>query len=267
MKEYIFALLIPFLMFLLSMLCSVPQSASEMKGTDNLRLNVKLNHNNRRNWLCSPMCLCMPVALSQHFNEMGVDPLKGICRFWKQRECSLSNSLVFHLSMKWAMKLQWHKERWMNLNPTYKGLSVNSRKLWSASSDSNRLVGGWGKNVKKKKSWMCLMKNVVSCMFDTILYYWYDSCKVFFKGLNNLLLSTLPQRVPDLDKKFNPAPPCLPSFFFVVPLFGSQWDFFLWVVDHVEQVWSWRKVLCFTETNVRPLQVRLLSRTKSVNVC
>lgn len=63
-------------MFLLSMLCSVPQSASEMKGTDNLRLNVKSNHNNRRNWPCSPMCLCMPVALSQHFNKMGINPFE-----------------------------------------------------------------------------------------------------------------------------------------------------------------------------------------------
>lgn len=56
---------------------------------------------------------------------------------------------------------------------------------------------------------MCLMKMlhhvclIPFCITDMIL------AKCFFKQLNNLLLSMLPQRVPDLDKKT----PSLLSFF------------------------------------------------------
>ena len=58
------------------------------------------------------------------------------------------------------------------------------------------------------------------CIID--MNYWYDSCKMFFKRLNNLLLSMLPQCVPDLDKKnkktLNWTPLYFPSWF----SFGTQ---------------------------------------------
>lgn len=83
---------------------------------------------------------------------------------------------------------------------------------------SNRLwSGGKGKKKKRRKKGMCLMKMlhhvclIPFCIID--MNYWYDSCKVFFKQLNNLLLSMLPQRVPDLDKKL-PLPRFLLFFFF-----------------------------------------------------
>lgn len=72
----------------------------------------------------------------------------------------------------------------------------------------------WIVEEENKKAVCVFDENVASCMFDTILYYWYDSCKVFFKQLNNLLLSMLPQRVPDLDKKLNPSPYLFSFFFF-----------------------------------------------------
>lgn len=68
---------------------------------------------------------------------------------------------------------------------------------------------------------MCLMKNVASCMFDTILYYWYELLIWFlqsvFKQLNNLLLSvTSACPRPGQKAKLTPSP----LFCF---LWGSQW--------------------------------------------
>lgn len=94
-----------------------------------------------------------------------------------------------------------------------KGTSVLIVEL---SAPDSGLLGR--KTQKRKKK---VFENVASCMFDTILYYWYDSCKVFF--LNNWIIyyCMLPQSVPDLDKKITPHIFC---FFYVYDL-GSQFHF------------------------------------------
>lgn len=148
---------------------------------------------------------------------------------------------------------QQKKEMGFNLHLLLKGLhkefQEKDRKLWI--NEQRTLDRGGGKK-KQKKNWMCLMKMlhhvclIPFCIID--MNYWYDSCKVFFKQLNNLLLSMLPQRVPDLDKKLNS-----PLFFFSSGLSTGHRPFaceppyeetFSCVVDQDEETgpllyWSW----------------------------
>lgn len=80
--------------------------------------------------------------------------------------------------------------------------------------DHGRRGGGKKRN---KKYWMCQLKVlhhvclILFCIIDMIL------AKCFLKQLNNLLMSMLPQRVPDLDKKLNPHSPIV---FFSLGLAG-----------------------------------------------
>lgn len=127
------------------------------------------------------------------------------------------------------------KEYSINLHLLLKGLhkefpekDLKTLKYWSLSNEATD-SGSWEwkkkktkKEKKKNKNWMCLKKMlhhvclIPFCIID--MNYWYDSCKVFFKQRNNLLLSMLPQRVPDLDKK---NPPSL--FFFFFSFLDSWW--------------------------------------------
>lgn len=127
--------------------------------------------------------------------------------------------------MKVENQPQQKKEYSINPHLLVKGLrrerKHSSTDHWAVKQQTLDLWGA--KKEKRKKYWMCLMKMlhhvclIPFCIID--MNYWYDSCKVFFKQLNNLLLSMLPQRVPDLDKKLNSPSP----FFFFFCLWDSQW--------------------------------------------
>lgn len=125
----------------------------------------------------------------------------------------LLNGIQIHLSMKVENQPQQKKEYSVNLRVLLKGLHKEfpeeDRKHWSTdhwAMKQQTLDRRRGRK-KWKKNWLCLMKMlhhvclIPFCIID--MNYWYDSCKVFFKQLINLLLSMLPQRVPDLDKKLN----------------------------------------------------------------
>lgn len=65
--------------------------------------------------------------------------------------------------------------------------------------DGHTPAGLWEEESKKKEK----KKNVfddVSRMFDTILYYWYGSCSVFFLNSWIIYYRVLTQLVPDVDK-------------------------------------------------------------------
>lgn len=66
------------------------------------------------------------------------------------------------------------------VNSWLKGLCgvFGSADRWAMKQQTLRQLDG--------KNTLCFDENVASCMFDTILYYWYDSCKVFF--LNNWII-------------------------------------------------------------------------------
>lgn len=124
------------------------------------------------------------------------------------------NGIQIHLSMKVEIQPQQTKEYSINLHLLFKGTSQRvsregQKTMIEQWSDRLWIIGE--EKEKKRKYWMCLMKMlhhvclIPFCIID--MNYWYDSCKVFFKQLNNLLLSMLPQRVPDLDKKLNSTPP------------------------------------------------------------
>lgn len=130
--------------------------------------------------------------------------------------------------MKVEHQPQQKKEYSINLHLLLKGLHKEfpekdkTLKYWSLSNEATDSGSGRKKNKQKKTNPECSMKMlhhvclIPFCIID--MNYWYDSCKVFFKQLNNLLLSMLPQRVPDLDKKLNFPPP-----FFFLFLWDSQW--------------------------------------------
>ncbi len=132
--------------------------------------------------------------------------------------------MAYKFTSAWKWKINLSKRRNTVLIYIYclKGLHKEfpekDRKHWAMKQQT--LDRGEKKNNKKKKP-ECLMKMlhhvclIPFCIID--MNYWYDSCKVFFKQLNNLLLSMLPQRVPDLDKKLNS-----PLLFF--PFFLFLWD-------------------------------------------
>lgn len=79
---------------------------------------------------------------------------------------------------------------------------------------------------EKRRKTECV-ENVASCVFDTILYYWYESC-VFYKELNNLLLSVT-SVCPRPGQKKKKAPHCVCLFFILeilhiwVSYFGPRW--------------------------------------------
>lgn len=152
-----------------------------------------------------------------------------ITQFWitkvEYEATHLLNGVQIHLSMKVENQPQQKKEHSINLHLLLKGLHrefpEKDTKHWSTdhwAMKQQTLDHRGEKKKRKKKYWMCLMKMlhhvclIPFCIID--MNYWYDSCKVFFKQLNNLLMSMLPQRVPDLDKKLNSP------FFF---LWDSQW--------------------------------------------
>lgn len=97
------------------------------------------------------------------------------------------------------------------------------------------------------------------CIID--MNYWYDSCKVFFKQLNNLLMSMLPQCVPDLDKKKRKKKKRkkLPHIFFFhsLGLSLAQRPFCLWA-------FKWRDLSCVVLWTKMKKQ-RLVLRYKRLN--
>jgi len=116
----------------------------------------------------------------------------------------------FTSAWKWKNEPRWKKSIGLSLRLLLKGLSKSSPRRTDESSSS----GLWIRGEKKQKN-LNVLENVASCMFDTILYYWYDSCKViFFKRLNNLLLCYL-----SVSQTWTTPPPPLSSF-----LWGS-WAF------------------------------------------
>lgn len=150
-----------------------------------------------------------------------------------KKKTHLSNGIQIHLSMKVEIQPQQTKEYSINLHLLFKGTSQRvsregQKTMIEQWSDRLWIIGE--EKEKKRKYWMCLMKMlhhvclIPFCIID--MNYWYDSCKVFFKQLNNLLLSMLPQRVPDLDKKLNSTPP--PPFCFFFGTLSGSWAFCLW---------------------------------------
>lgn len=97
------------------------------------------------------------------------------------------------------------------------------------------------------------------CIID--MNYWYDSCKVFFKQLNNLLMSMLPQCVPDLDKKKEKKRrEKIPPHFFSFILWDSHWLEGLFVFELVK----WRDLPCVVLWTKMKKQ-RLVLRYKRLN--
>lgn len=93
LKEYIFALLIQFLTFLLAC-CFLLKSVSETKGHGQSDLNVKSNNkwSKYRWWCCSPVCLCMPVALVMIVTEIKEVWIDSFERHW------MKSSILFCLN-------------------------------------------------------------------------------------------------------------------------------------------------------------------------
>lgn len=96
------------------------------------------------------------------------------------------NGTQIHLSMKVENQPQQMKEYSINLHLLLKGLhkefpekDLKTLKYWSLSNEATD-SGSWEwkkknkKGKKKKQKLNVFEENVASCMFDTILYYWYE---------------------------------------------------------------------------------------------
>lgn len=212
-------------------------SVKYMKGT--VECKTDWQNEQRGDWRWSPVCLCMPVALamvvsetrqSQEFNHCESIEISYILlsfEIWRlsMKQLFLLNGIQIHLSMKVEDEPRQKEEYSINLYPLLKGLHFpetdrkhGSTRHWAMKQrtlDQRRK-----KTTKKKPECLKMLHHVCLIPFCIIdMNYWYDSCKVFFKQLNNLLLSMLPQRVPDLDKKLLPPLFC----FFLLFLWDSQW--------------------------------------------
>lgn len=148
----------------------------------------------------------MPVALA-----MIVTAILNTFNHWEGIGRTVQQGSVYHwTAVHLSIEVENQPQQQKEVESTVKGTSRSFH--WAMKPLDRR------EDKKNKKNLNVFDENVASCMFDTILYYWYDSCKVFFKQLNNLLSSMLPQRVPDLDRKLNSPPAPLFSF-----LWDSQW--------------------------------------------
>lgn len=110
---------------------------------------------------CSPMCLCWPLA--SEFK-------------WREKK---AHENLFGVVLEQLGELIW---------------AICSREMDTLQQGSGR------KKVKKKEEKKKNVFDDVSRMFDTILYYWYGSCSVFFLNSWIIYYRVLTQLVPDVDK-------------------------------------------------------------------
>lgn len=154
----------------------------------------------------------MPVALAMIVTDVIIQKVSKLLSF-ESRRLHMKN-LIYRMAYKftsaWKRKIELGKRRttvlfyidWQrDFTRSFQRRTQNFKEPTNEQWSVRLWIVGVKKKKKKLNVLMKMLHHVCLIPFCIIDMNWYDSCKVFFKQLNNLLLSMLPQCVPDLDKK------------------------------------------------------------------